>query len=368
MHTDTELLKSIAVDIVSRQNPANINEPHADHRLVLEANRLERAIIRELRSIDNDIQRDTFRNDTIGKLVDICDLLYGVHHQISPDTKVLLDLLTAIKKILPAEISPLLRLPKAFLQVQKEELKTAWSRYEKQLEQQEVDSKLIVIAAIPFKRFIDAKEKLYWGDYTWLKGYIAKLEAVDWQNADCNSSTEALMSLLIGRDFNHDQFFVYCKKYVLGRTAAFITRSRKLQEFAVCQKLVLEDTQTGIPAFDRHNNALSPRLQKWIKEETDAIKNAAAFEDAPQKVEFNWDSDTTAVFYKYLMDNGITKKIDRKIYAKQIAATVSTIGKEDVQWETIHKRLYNKDEKYLSKIFAPLNAILEDIKLFLKIK
>ena len=368
MHTETEVLKSIAEDIASRQNPDNINEPKADHRLLYEANSLEKAIIRELRTIDNNTQRDTFRNDTISKLVDICDLLYDIHHRVSPDTKVLLDLLSAIKKILPTEVSPLLRLPKAFVQVQKDELKTAWAAYEKVLAQQEIDSKLIVIAAIPFARFIDAKEKLYWGDYTWLKGYMAKLDAVDWENADCNSSTEALMSLLIGRDFNHDQFFVYCKKYITGRTGAFTTRSRKLQEFAICQKLVLEDTQTGLPAFDRHNNALSPRLLKWIKEETEAIKNAAAFEDAPQKVEFNWDSDTTAVFYKYLMDNGITKKIDRKIYAKQIAATVSTIGKEDVQWETIHKRLYNKDEKYLSKIFAPLNAILEDIKLFLKIK
>jgi hypothetical protein len=366
MHTETEVLKSIAEDIAARQNPDNINEPKADHRLLYEANRLEKAITQELRTIDKYTQRDTFRNDTISKLVDICDLLYKVHHRVSPDTKVLLDLLNAIKKLLPDEISPLLRLPKAFVQVQQDELKTAWVGYEKQLEQQEIDKKLIPIAAIPFARFIDAKDKLYWGDYTWLKGYAAKLDAIDWENADCNSKTEALMSLLIGRDFNHDQFFVYCKKYITGRTGAFTTRLRKLQEFALCEKLVLEDTQIGLPSFDRHESALSPRLLKWIREETDAIKNAAAFEDAPQKVEFNWDSDTTSVFYKYLMDKGVTKKIDLKTYAKQIAATVSTVGKEDVQWETIYKRLYSKEEKYLAKIFEPLKSIIEDIKFFLK--
>jgi hypothetical protein len=366
MHTDTELLKSTAEHISARQNPDSINEPKADHRLVLEANRLEKAIIQGLRTIDNETQRDTFRNDIISKLVDICDLLYDVHYRLSADTKVLLDLLTAIKKIFPVEISPLLRLPLAFVQTQKRQYEKAWAHYETLFNRHEIDDKIIIIAAIPFKRFIEAQVKLFWGDFTWLKGYAAKLDAIDWKNTDCNSKTEALMSLLIGRDFNHDQFFIYCKKYITGRTGEFTTRSRKLQEFAICQKLVLEDAQIGIAAFDRHNSALSPRLLKWIKEETEAIKNAVAFEDAPQKVEFNWDSDTTSVFYKYLMDKGVTKKIDLKTYAKQIAATVSTVGKEDVQWETIYKRLYSKEEKYLAKIFEPLAGILEDIKFFLK--
>src|ERR1700744_1668954 len=116
MHTETDLLKSIAEDIATRQNPDLINEPKADHRLVLEANRLEKAIVQALRTIDNNIQRDTFRNDTIGKLIDICDLLFDIHHRISPDTKVLLDMLTAIKKVLPDEISLLLRLPKGFVE------------------------------------------------------------------------------------------------------------------------------------------------------------------------------------------------------------------------------------------------------------
>src|ERR1700754_2351168 len=130
MHTETEVLKSIAEDIAARQNPDPIYEPKADHRLILEANRLEKAIVHALLSIDNDTQRDTFRNDTIGKLVNICDLLYEVHHKVSPDTKVLLDLLTAVKTVLPNEISPLLRLPKAFVHSQKELVKTQWQEFE----------------------------------------------------------------------------------------------------------------------------------------------------------------------------------------------------------------------------------------------
>jgi hypothetical protein len=240
MNSETEFLRSIAEEIAARLNTDSINEPQADHRLLVEARRLEKAITLSLRSIENFTQRDTFHNDTLAKLVDVCDLLFDAHREISPDTKVLLELLSAIRQVLPGEISPLLRLPKAFVFTQKGQIETSWEEYHKTMNSYEIDTKLISIADIPFQRFINGKEKLYWGDYTWLKGYMAKLDAVDWENADCNSSSEALMSLLIGRDFNHDQ------------------------------------------------------------------------------------------------------------------------------WETIHKRLYSKDEKYLSKMFEPLMAIIEDIKFFLK--
>jgi hypothetical protein len=266
---------------------------------------------------------------------------------------------------LPVEISPLLRLPKAFLYIRKEPYETAWESYEKHLKAHGIDKKLIDIAAIPFKRFIDGKEKLYWGDFTWLKGYEAKLDAIDFENADCNSETEALMSLLIGRDFNHDRFYIYCKKYIQKRVAKIGTKQHRLQEYAICEKLVLEDTQVGLPCFDRHANALSPRLLKWIKEEIEAIKTLEDAYNEFGKIEFTWDVDTISLYYKYLMDKGIAKKINLETYSKQIAATVSSKGKEEFQWDTVYKRLYNKDEKSLKRIAEPLDAILEDVKFFL---
>ncbi|MBS1502646.1 MAG: hypothetical protein JST32_11330, partial [Bacteroidetes bacterium] len=95
MHTDTEYLRSIAEEIAIRQNPETINEPKADHRLLVEARKLEKSVTADLRAIDNFTQRDTFHNDTLGKLVDICDLLFEPHHRISPDVKVILELLSA---------------------------------------------------------------------------------------------------------------------------------------------------------------------------------------------------------------------------------------------------------------------------------
>ncbi len=365
MHTDTEYLKSIAVEIAARQQPNKINEPRADHRLLVEANRLEKAIITELRSIDNFTQRDTFHNDVLGKLVDICDSLYQPHGTITADTQVLLDLLRCIRQILPREISPLLRLPKAFVYKQQEIIKTQWREFEDSLLNQGIDKRLINIAAIPFNRFTSGKQKLYWGDFTWLKGYAAKLGEVDWENADCNSKTEALMSLLIGRDFNHDQFYVYCKKFIAERVANVNTKQRRLQEYAVCEKHVLQDTQIGLPSFDRHANALSPRLLKWIKEETVALKSSDAG-DYVGKLNVIWNIETLALFFKLLWDHKVFRDVTLEVFSEQIAAAFSSKGKGDFKAHSIFGRFYVKDIEVLQALEALLLKMLEDVRRYLR--
>jgi len=365
MHPETEYLKSIAEEIAAKKLPESINEPQADHRLLVEARRLEKAITATLRTIDNFAQRDTYHNDTLGKLVDICDLLFETHARISPDTRVLLDLLTAIRQVLPGEINPLLRLSKAFVFTQRDLIKTEWEIYSNRLRDHEIDPNLIVIAAIPFQRFIGSKEKLYWGDYTWLKGYAAKLDAIDWENADCNSKTEALMSLLIGRDFNHDRFFIYCKKYIANRINTISTKKRRLQEYDLCKTLVMEDTQFGLPAFDRHANQVSARLLKWIREEREALKVSDG-EAYIGKLSVVWNIDTLALFFKLLWDNKVFRDVTLELFSQQIAAAFSSKGKGDFKAHSIFGRFYVKDIEVLQTLEKLLAKMLEDVRLYLK--
>jgi hypothetical protein len=365
MYTDTNFLKTIAVEIAGRQNPDILSEPNADHRLLVEANRLEKAISETLRSIDNFTERDTFHNDVLGKLIDICDILYEQDHHITPDTQVLLDLLSAIRQILPKEISPLLRLPKAFVHARQEKLELQWEQYETMLRKYEIDKELVPIAAIPFQRFVSGKEKLYWGDYTWLKAYAAKLDAVDWEHADCNSTTEALMSLLIGRDFNHDQFFVYCKKYIMERVKAAGTKDRRLQEYELCRKLVQEDAQEGLPAFDRHGNPLAQRLLKLIAEETKALKTSSAAEYI-SKLSVVWNIETLSLFFKLLWDHKVFREVTLEVFSEQIAAAFSSKGKEEFKAHSIFGRFYIKDIEVLKALEELLSKMLEDVRRYLR--
>jgi hypothetical protein len=201
MNTETDHLKRITDEITARTINDTNHPAEADFHLAAEAKRLEKEIIHSLTTIENFTQRDTFHFNTLSKLVNICDQLYDTTKTVNPNVMVLIELLTNIKRVLPNELRPNLKLPKAFIELQHAGFAESCSQHTALMVAHNVPPKLIAIAGIPFKRFTEHKGNLLWGDYTWLKGYQAKLDILDWENADCNSPTEALMSLLIGPRF-----------------------------------------------------------------------------------------------------------------------------------------------------------------------
>ncbi|MBS1524850.1 MAG: hypothetical protein JST19_04320 [Bacteroidetes bacterium] len=360
MNTETEYLKSIAEEIAAGKN-ASTNK--ANHHLATEAKRLEASIIHSLNSIGNFTQRDTFLFNTLSKLVNICDLLYAATDSLNPDVMILMDLMTAVRQITPDQIRPNLKLPKAFIALYRDDWQGTWSQHSGLMRSHGVAEKLIEIAGIPFRRFTEAKHTLYWGDYTWLKGYISKLEIMDWESADCNSPEEALLSLLIGRDFNDDRFYIYCKKYVLARTRKISGKRQKLLEYAECQKLVLQDTQTGVASFDAHANSVSTRLLKWIGEEIDFVETHER-EKPLSKFEFKWNVETIAFFFKLLWDHKVFGKVSLEPLSEQIAANCSSVGKDEFQATTIFSRFYVKDAEVLKTVEKVLSEMLEDVRRF----
>jgi len=362
MYTETDHLKFIAEEIV--RNKCN-DAAMPDHHLYVEAGRLEKGIIHSLNTIDKSTQRDTFHFNTLSKLVNICDILFDISGKASPNVMVLMELLNTIRQMIPDEIRPNLKLPKAFVAMRHAEFTTVWTAYSKTMLEQGINKKLIDIAGIPFRRFMEAKHTLYWGDYTWLRGYQAKLDIMDWEHADCNSPDKALMSLLIGRDFNDDRFYSYCKKYIQERTAAVTGKRKRLLEFAQCEKLVLQDTQLGMASFDLRANSVSTRLLKWIKEEIDFVETHER--EVPfAKFEFKWNVEMIAFFFKLLHERGAFGKIPLEPFAETIAANCSSVGKEDFQPTTIQSRFYMKDPMVIKAIEAVLVEMLEVVGKYLR--
>jgi len=364
MSTETDYLKSIAEEIVADKNSDTKNITKPDHHLLTEARRIEKAIIYSLTTIENFTQRDTFHFNTLSKLVNICDLLYDTTASINPNVMVLIELLHTIKQVLPSEIRPNLKLPKAFIEMQRDSLVKTWTFHSQLMDEQTISKKLIDIAGIPFKRFIERKTNLYWGDFIWLKGYQSKLNIMDWENADCNSPEEALLSLLIGRDFNDDRFFIYCKKYIRNRTEKVNGKRQRLLEYAGCEKLVQQDTQIGMPSFDGRANSVSTRLIKWIREEIDFVETHER--DRPfAKLEFKWSAEMIACFFKLLHERKTFGNITLERFSEVIAATCSCAGKEDFQASTVYSRFYKKDIELIKALHKLLKDMLDDLGKFL---
>jgi len=366
MTTETEYLKNIAEEIAA---DAEKHHPtaKADHHLAIEAGRLEKSITLHLGGIENFTQRDTFYFNTLSKLVNICDILFDIHHSITSNVMVLMDLMDTIKEVLPDDVRPGLKLPKALILMQKEKISESWDRHSRVMAEQGISKKLIEIAGIPIQRFTEGKQKLYWGDFTWLKGYLAKLEIMDWENADCNSPAEALLSLLIGRDFNDDRFYIYCKKYVTDRTKGVSGKRQRLLAYAECEKLVLEDTQVGTVSFDQRANSVSTRLLKWIKEEIDFVETHER-EPPYAKLHFNLFVNRIAFFFKLLSEQKVFGDTSFKELAQQVSSTCLSVDGEEILATTIISKAYPKDQKMLEEMEALLVKMLAYVRSFMRKK
>lgn len=361
MPTETDYLKSIAEEIVNRKD---MERPQPDLHLKTEAKRLEKAVIRHLSAIGNYSQREIFYFNTLSKLVHIADILFESAGAADANVTLVTELLEAIRQAIPDGPRPDLQLPKAFVESQKENFRKAWEQHRRILQSHQTDHSLINIAAIPFIRFAEPKEVLCWGDLNWLRSYQAKLDLMDWENIDCSSPTEALISLLIGRDFNDDRFFIYCKKYILARVNVVSGKRLRLLEYAECEKLVLHDTQVGMASFDLRANTVSTRLLKWIGEEIDFVETHEK-ETPGTKLNFQLFKYTLAFFFKLLHEQKVFGDISFRELAQQIAGSCTAMG-EDIPADSVIKKAYLKKQVDFERMETLLVAMLEYLRRFMK--
>jgi hypothetical protein len=173
------------------------------------------------------------------------------------------------------------------------------------------------------------------------------------------------MSLLIGRDFNDDRFYIYCKKYIEARVAQVKGKRNRVLELAGCEKLVLEDTQIGMPSFDAHANSVSTRLIKLIREEIDFVETHER-EQLQTKFEFKWSAEMIAFFFKLLHERKIFGNITLERFSEVIAANCSSIDKHEFQASTIFSRFYKKDAELIKAVHKLLQDMLDDLGKFLR--
>jgi hypothetical protein len=364
MNIDTDYLKEIAVEI----SASSIEDEYgkiANHHLKNEVKHLEKAIVQNLQQIDNGTQRDAFHFNVISKLVNICDILYCGSASIDANVQIILDLLTTIKAISPSEIYLNVELPKAFILIHERKFRNEWANNKNEMHRHQISGELIEIAGIPFEQFKLEKQSLIWSDFSWLNGYWAKLNIMDWEHADCGSKSEALISLLIGRNFNDERFFIFCKKYIQARMAVAPNKQMRLMDLALCEKLVLEDSHVAMTPFDAKAISISTRLVKWIKEE---INYVATYEREimPSKFTFRWSVEMIAFFFKLLHEKKIFGNITLERFSEIIAANCSSAGKEEFQASTIHSRFYKKDTELIKTVDKLLREILDDLGKFLR--
>ena len=366
INTEFEVLEAITADLADKASHADV---HPANALLTEAKRIERLVGIRLLELKNPTQVSTMLNMVLQKLIRIADQLFDINGRLSAETRVILDLMTAIKSMVPQSISPALPLPKGFIQLEAEKFGSHWTALRSVLAKQDINALLIEIAGLPVAAFTLGKGRLVWSDYTWLRRFFDFLENMDWLHHDCGSVEEALISALIRLGYNHQRFLGYCYRVVKEKTDAKVGRKAKLEELTRCKTLVLQDVAISDLRYESRAEKVADQLCSWIDAEIrlvaqiepddmgDTFKN-------PFKFRHKLSVLSTAMWYKLQYDHGLFDEESLDVLAEKISRNCASKQQSDISPGSIKTKFYTKDTATIKTVEDLLVKMLDDLRNF----
>jgi len=369
MNLEIEMLEAIVAELIvkAKEQPmGTIAEPS----LVLEAKRLEIIVEAQLLKLKNQTQLNTFLNMSLQKLTNICNQLYAIYGSISPETSVILELLDAVKNVLPNSISPQLQLPAAFIELQSPIFNARWKQLRHQLASREINPLLIDIASVPVLLFEPGQQKFTWGDYIWLKRFFEQLENIDWSSQEFATKDEILTSQLIRIGFNHQRFFAYCYRLIRKKVDVLSGKKQKLQELARRKTLILQDIPLYEQRYESSSEKLSVLLCNWVDAEIAQVSEMEPDNPAegfynPFKLLLKMNILSTAFWYKLQYDHGVFDEANLDILAEKVTKNCSTKQQPDISVGSLKTKFYTKERNVIIAIEQLLVRMLEDVRRFL---
>lgn len=368
MNIEFDILEAMVKDITGKPQLNVVGRP-PESAMVQEAKRIESLVSSKLLALKNPTQVSTMLNMALQKLIRICDRLFEVHHTVSPETQVILDLLTAIKNTVPQSISPQLPLPKAFVLGQGAAFDEQWAKFRLVLTTQQINPLLIEIASLPVHAFSSDKGRLLWCDYTWLRRFFDFVENIDWDHHDCGSTEEALISSLIRLGYNHQRFLGYCYRLIKEKTDTKIGRKAKLEELTRCKTLILQDVAISDLRYESRTEKVGDQLCGWVDAE---IKLVAQIEPEdtdqgfknPYKFKHRLSVLGTALWYKLQYDHEVFDEESLDVLAEKIAQNCSSKQQPDISSGSVKTKFYTKDTLTLKLVRDLLRRMLDDLDSF----
>ena len=368
INTEFEILEAIAGDLEKRTSRQSHDQAPVG-ALVSEAKRIERIISARLLELKNPTQVSTMLNMSLQKLIRICDRLFTIDNEISAETRVMLELITAVKNIVPQSISPSLPLPKGFIQEHFILLAKEWKPLQARFATEQISPLLIEIAGLPVAAFALDKGRLVWSDYTWLRRYLDFLENIDWAHHDCGSAEEALVSALIRLGYNHQRFLAYCYRMIKARTDAQIGRRAKQEELTRCKTIVLQDVAISDLRYESRAEKVADQLCSWVDAEMKLVAQVEpddlgdTFRN-PFKLRHKLSVLATALWYKLQYDHRLFDEESLDVLAEKISKNISTKQQSDVSPGSIKTKFYTKDSVTIKSVEEILVKMLADLRNF----
>lgn len=263
-----EVLDGLSEEIaVARLAGKRTEQAEADTRIVEEVKRLKRLVKSHLISLQNVTQITTYLQVNLHTLVGICDRLYLPEREHNPEAVLVLELLESVRGNMSGYIPANLAVPALLMQREVPVFAQRWALLSGRFKDAGVADELIVLAGIPFERFM--KGGMVWSCYRYLRMYARELELLAKGLLNNETLRQALVSLgfnsvrftayyagLIGKELSLlDEAAVTAQLRVLGRHRAEIGRLKPHQELK----------------YNRYRQPVREELLDWLSAEQDKL-------------------------------------------------------------------------------------------------
>jgi len=329
-----------------------------DAALLEETRRIEHTLSAKLLALTNETQIVTFLQFYLPRLVKLCDKLYELEENGSPNTELIINVIEAIRSSVSQYVPENVVLPKIFREREGAKLNFKWSTIIKPLQHHGIDEKLIDVMGIPVKQFISGRERASWYDYKYLKRYLSVLCEL----CEGEFTLVMLLETLIGIGYNHSRFSAYLTQRVIiglpdleleARSTLHLHKSRLTQVNIYTQR-----------AFDRRKLPIVQELEKWIDAKLRSLEQEEIGAN-PYKFISVLKGAELAFWKKLQYDHGVFEENNLDEFSEKVAYNFSTKAKDDLSPTSIKSKFYPKDKQTIMPIEKLLVAMLEDVRKFL---
>ncbi len=267
-------------------------------------------------------------------------------------------------------------IPASYLHLTREELRSRIERLRLKIGRRLSDKKLLDIVFGSLYKFINEEQfrRVTFREVVYKKELVSDLEEI------CAHKTEAklhqaLMELLVYRNFNKKAYLNYYTEKIAGRINSLVSLTEKRDQLLLAYK---EFNQMHLkPGVKLNPNfkGIKSVIGNWFAQEINYLEMKYQWDVNPleprrpvkagivsQKVRLSLNSDQIAILLRALVDIGLIERGSVHWVFKTIVPFLASAEKENLSWDSVRKRAYAPEDKDKHVVIQVLANAIKTIK------
>ena len=268
-------------------------------------------------------------------------------------------------------------IPNTYLQITREELKSKLDHLKAKIGRKVSDKKLIeIIFGTLYKFSVEGVgRRVTVREVVYKKELVKGLEEI----ASLKSEQElynAMIELLIYRNFNKKAYLNYYTEKIAGRINSYVSVTDKLDQLLLAYK---EFNQMHLKPGVRLNpnyKGVKSVVGNWFAQEINYLEKKSQWDVSPLevrrlperskltdlKIKLSLNSDQIGILLRAFVYVGLLEKGSVQSVFKALIPLLSSSERDDLSWDSVRKRSYSAEDKDRKAVIVMMEKVIAAIK------